>query len=140
MVIFGFRRTLATMAMLTLACRNGHVAAHRLIKATRWFTLFFIPRIPYNSKYLTVCAQCGTQVAWSRADAEAAARAPAPTAGTADPVAPPVTTAWHPGEEPRATLPPPTVTAPAGWYPSPGGGTGQRYWSGSAWTDEVLPG
>lgn len=24
---------------------------------------------------------------------------------------------------------------PAGWYPDPGGGPGQRYWDGSQWTD-----
>jgi uncharacterized RDD family membrane protein YckC len=30
------------------------------------------------------------------------------------------------------------VTTPAaGWYPDPGGSGGQRYWSGTAWTDQV---
>ena len=26
--------------------------------------------------------------------------------------------------------------SPAGWYPDPSGGEGQRYWDGSAWTDQ----
>jgi len=28
---------------------------------------------------------------------------------------------------------------PAGWYPDPEGGSGTRYWDGSAWTSHVSP-
>lgn len=28
-------------------------------------------------------------------------------------------------------------TTPAGWYPDPHGGSGQRYWDGTAWTDNT---
>jgi uncharacterized protein DUF2510 len=41
------------------------------------------------------------------------------------------------------SAPPITPTAPAtsppGWYPDPGGGGGQRYWSGQAWGPETRP-
>jgi len=147
MIIFGFRRTVATMAMITLACRNGHVAAHRLVKATRWFTLFFVPLVPFKRTYLTVCAQCGTQVAWSKADAVAAAEASTQPAGSSDPVAPPLSSgAWAGGAPAGASAPtpagaqfvaPPPNGPPAGWYADPTGGGGHRFWNGSAWTDEV---
>jgi uncharacterized RDD family membrane protein YckC len=31
------------------------------------------------------------------------------------------------------------TSAPASWYPDPDGSGGQRYWSGSVWTDHRLP-
>jgi hypothetical protein len=47
------------------------------------------------------------------------------------------------GQQPTVNPPsaggasPPTSHPPAGWYPAPGGPTGQlRYWDGSAWTDQ----
>ena len=30
-------------------------------------------------------------------------------------------------------------TTPAGWYPDPSGAPGQRYWDGTAWTDQEAP-
>jgi zinc-ribbon family len=92
-ILFGFRRKSATLAMLTLACRNGHVAAHRLVKVTRWFTLFFIPIVPFNRKYYSVCAQCGVQVGWTKEDAERAATTGSVASPSApvDPIAPPLT-------------------------------------------------
>jgi hypothetical protein len=129
-VIWGIRRRLANLAMLTLACRNGHVAAHRLFKVTRWFTLFFVPLVPVGRSYYSVCAQCGLQVKWGREDAEAAAQAAgaAPAPGNVDPVAPPL-----PSGQVFAAHPHP----PAGWYPDPAGTRAQRYWDGAAWTDQV---
>jgi hypothetical protein len=32
---------------------------------------------------------------------------------------------------------PPTAAQPAGWHPDPSGRHEMRYWSGSAWTDDV---
>lgn len=55
--IFGFRSRGAVLATVTLACRNGHVAAHRIIRLTRWFTLFFVPVIPFSRKYRSICIQ-----------------------------------------------------------------------------------
>jgi len=37
---------------------NNHTA-RQIIKLTMWFTLFFIPIIPYSKRYLLVCPICG---------------------------------------------------------------------------------
>jgi hypothetical protein len=37
------------------------------------------------------------------------------------------------------TTPPSPATAPAGWYPDPGGTPNQRYWTGNSWTDQLAP-
>jgi hypothetical protein len=135
-LIFGMRARQKTLAMLELACRNGHVAAHRLVKLTRWFTLFFVPLIPVSQRYFTVCSQCGLQVKWPKGDAlEAAAHAPAvASAAPTDPVAAPLPGRALPPSGPAASAP------PAGWYADPNGGGGQRYWDGNAWTDSVHQG
>jgi hypothetical protein len=74
-LIFGLRSYVKALAMLTLACRQGHVAAHRLVKVTRKFSLFFVPLFPVGrSSYFTVCAQCGLHVPWDKETAEAAAQ------------------------------------------------------------------
>lgn len=125
--------------MLNLACRNGHVAAHRLVKVTRRFTLFFIPLFPVSQRYFSVCAMCGMQLPWDKASAEAAAAEAANAAAKAgptfrpDPVAPPIDTTSV------ATPPPqsPVGAVAAGWYPDPAGGAGLRYWDGAAWTQSV---
>jgi hypothetical protein len=36
---------------------------------------------------------------------------------------------------PAAAAEPAAATTPAGWYPDPDGGAGQRYWDGTAWTE-----
>jgi hypothetical protein len=130
--IFGFRARAAVLATLALACRNGHVAAHRIVKVTRWFTLFFIPVIPYSRNYRSICVECGLTLEIPREDAEELATrthqgAPAP----ADPVAPPLPLA---SPVPPAFNPP---VAPPGWYPDPAGGATRRYWDGQAWTQAV---
>jgi hypothetical protein len=35
------------------------------------------------------------------------------------------------------TPPPGSVNPPAGWYPDPSGQPGQRWWDGSAWTEQT---
>jgi hypothetical protein len=73
-LIFGLRSYVKALAILTLACRHGHVAAHRLVKVTRKFSLFFVPLFPVGrARYYTVCAQCGWHVPWDKETAEAAA-------------------------------------------------------------------
>jgi hypothetical protein len=142
LIIWGFKSYATTMAMLNLACRNGHVAAHRLVKVTRKFTLFFIPLFPVSHKYFTVCSMCGMQVPWDKETAEAAVQqagagsvAGGLAGGPVDPVAPPLdTSVIAPGSSG------PTIAVPAGWYPDPAGGGGVRYWDGGAWTESVHQG
>ncbi|MFC4034328.1 zinc-ribbon domain-containing protein [Streptomyces polygonati] len=62
MIIFGTRRYLHQLAMLTLVCANcGNPAAHALRKRVVKFTLFFIPLFPVSTTYSTQCTFCGTQ-------------------------------------------------------------------------------
>src|SRR5215469_12964341 len=128
-LIFGFRRRVALLATLSLACRNGHVAAHRILKLTRWFTLFFLPVIPFSRKYRSVCIQCGLTFEIPKAIAEEMASAVPVEAGpTPDPIAPPIPS---PASLANAPVPPP------GWYPDPAGLNARRYWDGHAWTESV---
>jgi hypothetical protein len=145
LIIFGLRSYVKTLAVLTLACRQGHVAAHRVVKVTRKFTLFFIPLFPVRHRYYSVCTLCGLQLPWDKESAEAAARqaaaaAPAMAPPPVDPVAPPLNTMSFfdssDGRPPAALDPP---RAAPGWYPDPAGG-GYRYWDGAAWTESVHEG
>jgi hypothetical protein len=72
MIIFGTKGTSALLGVLFFVCRVcGNEAAQRLVKHRRWFTLFFIPVIPYSTKHVYTCAYCG---AGTELDAEAADR------------------------------------------------------------------
>ena len=143
LIIWGFKSYAKTLAMLNLACRNGHVSAHRLVKVTKKFTLFFIPLFPVKHRYFSVCSMCGLQLPWDKETAEAAADSAAASASGAldgmaggpapiDPVAPPIDPVALPQGGPGAV--------PAGWYPDPGGSGGMRYWDGGAWTESVHEG
>jgi Protein of unknown function (DUF2510) len=128
-LIFGFRTRAVLLATVSLACRNGHVAAHRIVKLTRWFTLFFLPVVPFSRKYRSVCIQCGLTLEVPKAAADDMASSLSTVAGsTTDAVAPPLpTTAPGPG----------SVLPPAGWYPDPAGLHPSRYRDGQAWTESV---
>jgi uncharacterized protein DUF2510 len=60
------------------------------------------------------------------ADGVSRDRAGSPSAGASGPPAAP-------------TPPAAPAGAPPGWYPDPGGGGGQRYWSGQGWGSETRP-
>lgn len=62
-IIWGFgRRTIKKYGSATIGngtCSRCHNAVqYEMIKITTWFTLFFIPLIPYNCKYCLVCPIC----------------------------------------------------------------------------------
>jgi hypothetical protein len=60
LIIWGYRRYLQQLAMLTFLCGScGNPAAHALSRAVTKFTLFFIPLFPISSKYFTQCTFCG---------------------------------------------------------------------------------
>ncbi|WP_433891060.1 zinc-ribbon domain-containing protein [Streptomyces sp. CA-111067] len=62
MIIFGTRRYLYQLAMLTLVCgRCGNPAAHTLRKRVTKFTLFFVPLFPMSTKFSTQCTFCGVE-------------------------------------------------------------------------------
>ncbi|HET8582183.1 MAG TPA: zinc-ribbon domain-containing protein [Jatrophihabitans sp.] len=71
MIIWGFRSYVRVLAMLSLVCqRCGNPAAHRVLKHTRKFTLFFIPLFPISVKYSMTCTFCGQGTRLSKEQAE----------------------------------------------------------------------
>jgi hypothetical protein len=61
MIIFGWgRRTVKKYGPIGVyLCPNCHNnSVFLLVKVTRWFTLFFIPLIPYSPEYLLLCSIC----------------------------------------------------------------------------------
>jgi hypothetical protein len=101
-ILFGTRSYIRTLAMLTLVCRNGHTAAHRLTERTRKFTLFFVPLFPISRKRYTICTACGETLQLDKAQADqliaqqAQQAQEAAVPATGDPVAPPTSTLLPP--------------------------------------------
>ncbi|WP_245607041.1 zinc ribbon domain-containing protein [Pseudonocardia spinosispora] len=70
-IIFGFRRYLSQLAMLTLVCGHcNNPCAHPLRKAVTKFTLFFVPLFPVRVVYSVQCTFCGTTAQFGRQRAD----------------------------------------------------------------------
>jgi hypothetical protein len=70
-IIFGTRgmaRILGQLVYMCLVCRNE--AVQRLVKRSRWFTLFFIPVFPFFIRRVVNCAYCGAESALDREGAD----------------------------------------------------------------------
>jgi hypothetical protein len=83
-VIWGFKRYVSAIAMLTLVC--GHCqrpTAHPLRKVVTKFTLFWIPLFPTSTKYVLQCSFCGYAQQLPQEEAERL-QATAPAGVTAD--------------------------------------------------------
>lgn len=87
LIIFGFRRYLEQLAMLTLTCSQCHTScAHPLSRAVTKFSLFFIPLFPVRSEYLVQCTYCGASSRLTKHQAEDLRRqAWQPTGGQPNP-------------------------------------------------------
>lgn len=136
-------------------CNNEVVL--RYYTSTKWFSLFFIPVIPYNKRHLLICPICTwglnltpAQVPPARSlvasvaalqsgqlSADAFGQQVASFVNLLTPVAagPPQVTAAAQAE-PRQL--PPAIPGP-GWYDDPFGRHEQRYWN-QAWTEHVQDG
>ena len=61
-ILFGTRAMVRVLATVSYLCtQTNQPAAHRLVKVTRWFTLFFIPIFPFSRRYVLTCIACGQQ-------------------------------------------------------------------------------
>ena len=63
MIIFGTKTRPKVLGGLEKPC--GHCknkTIHAVIKVTKWFTLYFIPLIPYSSKLFVNCNACGARL------------------------------------------------------------------------------
>ena len=57
----------------SLCGRCNNRTARKIMKLTTWFTLFFIPIIPYRRQYLLVCPICGQAQQLTKAEFESLA-------------------------------------------------------------------
>ncbi|OZM74776.1 zinc-ribbon domain-containing protein [Amycolatopsis antarctica] len=73
MIIFGTRRKIIQLAMLTLVCGNcGNTAAQRLDRVVTKFALFFVPLFPISTKHFMQCSFCGATQRLTKEQAEQA--------------------------------------------------------------------
>lgn len=72
MIIMGSRRANKVMGQLQSPCsRCRRQAYHTLVRSNRWFTLFFIPVIPFGKTTISHCNLCGYQTLIDNAQADA---------------------------------------------------------------------
>lgn len=124
MIIFGFRRTQKNLGFIVMPCTNCANSTLALFKVTRWFALFFIPIIPINTKYLTVCTNCKRQDQTTKEQVDAL-RQPETAPGVGMPPAPgspPAPGMWSPPPGAASGPTPTSAPAPEGWIPPPGTG------------------
>ena len=72
MIIWGWRRYVHTIAMITFVCGQcGNPAAHALRRFVTKFTLFFVPLFPVHRRFEVQCTFCGATGKVTRDQAEA---------------------------------------------------------------------
>jgi len=59
-LIFGWRKATKKLGDAAVyACPHcNNINMFKVWKVTSWFTLFFIPTIPYNNEYFFLCSIC----------------------------------------------------------------------------------
>ncbi len=70
-IIYGWgKKTVRELGVLPPgACGTcGQYVDRRAVRVTTWFTLFFIPVIPYRREYVFLCPHCKSLVTKSKAD------------------------------------------------------------------------
>lgn len=79
MIVYGFRSRNKVLGQAAYECSQCHqVANHAGVRTTRWFTLFFIPLIPFSKKTTARCSACGFQQKLDNKDADRVFAKPAP--------------------------------------------------------------
>jgi uncharacterized Zn finger protein len=58
--LFGMRTKSKGVAQIEYPCTKcAHATMHLVVESKRWFTLFFIPVIPFGGNHLIRCNLCG---------------------------------------------------------------------------------
>ena len=69
-ILFGTRRSIRQLAVLTFVCGFcGNRAAQILSRVVTKFTLFFVPLFPVRTRHQVQCASCGAVGKVDRAQA-----------------------------------------------------------------------
>ncbi len=72
MIIFGTRAVTLALYWIMLWCPRCEEGTETVvIQRRRWFTLFFIPVIPFHGKKNVLCSQCELQRPLAQVEAEA---------------------------------------------------------------------
>ena len=59
-ILFGWRSKPKVVGQLQNKCSHcKRKTMHGLVKVTKWFTLYFIPVIPFSNKLYDICGVCG---------------------------------------------------------------------------------
>jgi hypothetical protein len=69
MIIWGWGKVTKKVIGRLMVRQCSHcnsVTAWELCLVRTWFTLFFIPIIPYSKKYCVVCSNCGSYIALNK--------------------------------------------------------------------------
>ena len=68
MIVFGSRSVARLLGVVSLVCsRCSLLAAHRIERRTRWFTLFLVPLIPLHVARTMTCTACSARTSIARA-------------------------------------------------------------------------
>lgn len=71
LLIFGFKNSSRNLGLARGTCPNcGNIAAQRVDRRSRAFSVFFIPLIPLGSSYAATCTACGVSTKIDRAQAD----------------------------------------------------------------------
>jgi hypothetical protein len=107
MILFGVRSRRKRLGTATTECPQCHKTCSQAVaRLQRWFTLFFIPVIPFSTRYYAVCSMCSGATKLDRAEAE---RLSGATVATSVPPSAP--------SAPDGALAPPDGTAADGVHP-----------------------
>ena len=62
-IIYGTKKTRKTMATIgpynCNSCSNNNM--FNIVRELTWFSLFYIPLVPFRTTYYRVCSTCGTE-------------------------------------------------------------------------------
>jgi hypothetical protein len=71
MIVYGLRSRNKVLGQVAYECSQCHqIAYHSGVRTTKWFTLFWVPVIPFSKKTTARCGTCGFQQQLDNKDAD----------------------------------------------------------------------